>query len=206
MLSAVVSEATAQGPHVEVLAEYVPGNFLENLDVLSDGRVVFTSYFAKTIEIIDSRGRAGTLAHVSAHPVSILAIEGGFLIAAHGQPFTSGPAFVEAQHFLLLDAAGRELAMFKAPEARFLNGMVHSGATALVADSMAGKIWQVMPRRARSEPGSRMRRLRRTQASRSSALELTVSSGKGSTLLCRTHREGRWLPLSSTVGGLPLAS
>lgn len=143
MLSAIVSEATAQGPHVEVLAEYAPGNFLENLDVLSDGRVVFTSYFAKTIEILDSRGRAGTLAHVSAHPVSILAIEGGFLIAAHGQPFTSGPAFVETQQFLLLDAAGRELAMFKAPEARFLNGMVHSGATALVADSMAGKIWQV---------------------------------------------------------------
>ena len=65
---------------------------------------------------------------------------------------------------------------------------------------------RLMPRRARSEPGWRMRHLRRTQASRSSAPELTVSSGKGSTLLCRTHREGRWLPLSSIVGGLPLAS
>ena len=144
MLSAIASEGTAQGPNVEVLAEYPPGNFLENLDVLSDGRVVFTSYFAKSIEILDTRGRASALAHVSAHPVSILAIEGGFLVAAHGQPFTSGPAFVETQQFLLLDDGGRELAMFKAPEARFLNGMVpHSGATVLVANSIAGKVWQV---------------------------------------------------------------
>src|SRR5262249_46085516 len=144
VLSAIASEGTAQGPNVEILAEYPPGNFLENLDVLSDGRVVFTSYFAKTIEILDNRGTASTLAHVSAHPVSILAIEGGFLVAAHGQAFTSGPAFVETQQFLLLDSGGREVAMFKAPEARFLNGMVsHSGGTILVADSVAGKIWQV---------------------------------------------------------------
>ena len=147
VLSAIASEGTAQGPNVEILAEYPPGNFLENLDVLSDGRVVFTSYFAKTIEILDNRGTASTLAHVSAHPVSILAIEGGFLVAAHGQAFTSGPAFVETQQFLLLDSGGREVAMFKAPEARFLNGMVsHSGGTILVADSVAGKIWQVDPK------------------------------------------------------------
>jgi hypothetical protein len=36
---------------------------------------------------------------------------------------------------------------FAAPEARFLNGVVaHSGNTALVADSIAGVIWQVDPR------------------------------------------------------------
>jgi hypothetical protein len=144
IISAIASQGAAQGPNVEILAEYPRGNFLENLDVLSDGRVVFTSYFARTIEILDTRGKASTLAHVSAHPVSILALDSGFLVAAHGQPFTSGPAFVETQQFLLLDEAGRELAMFKAPEARFLNGMVrHSGASVLVADSIAGKIWQV---------------------------------------------------------------
>ena len=45
--------AAAQAPGVETVAEYPAGTFLENLDVLSDGRVVFTSYFAKTIELLD---------------------------------------------------------------------------------------------------------------------------------------------------------
>ena len=101
-------EAQAQARKVEVLAEYLPGNFLENLDVLRDNRIVFTSYFAKSIESLDANGKATTFAKTSAHPVSILAIDGGFLVAAHGQPFVSGPGFVETQQFLLLDRQGRE--------------------------------------------------------------------------------------------------
>lgn len=63
------------------------------------------------------------------------------------QPFVSGPSFVETQQLLLLDLKGRETGSFKAPEARFLNGMVrHVGGTVLVADSIAGTIWQVDPR------------------------------------------------------------
>lgn len=147
MLCAAAPVAHTQGPTVEVLAEYPAGTFLENLDVLEDGRVVFTNYFAKTIELLDPQGKASTFAPVSAHPVSILAIDGGFLVAAHGQPFISGPAFVETQQFLLLDRDGKETASFKAPDARFLNGMVrHSAGTLLAADSIAGRIWRVDPK------------------------------------------------------------
>lgn len=146
LMSGLVGASPAQSqqsPSVEVLAEYPAGNFLENLDVLPDGRVVFTSYFAKRIEVLEG-GKARTFATLSAHPVSILAIEGGFIVAAHGQPFVSGPAFVETQIFLLLDRDGRETGSFRAPEARFLNGMVrHGGDDVLAADSIAGTIWRV---------------------------------------------------------------
>lgn len=146
LLSGVVGASSARSqpsPAVEVVAEYPAGNFLENLDVLTDGRVVFTSYFARTIEVLEG-GKARTFATLSAHPVSILAIDDGFLVAAHGQPFVSGPAFAETQQFLLLDKNGRETASFKASQARFLNGMVrHGGDDLLVADSIAGTIWRV---------------------------------------------------------------
>jgi hypothetical protein len=132
-----------QAPAVEILAEYPAGNFLENLDVLPDGRVVFTSYFAKEIEVLEG-GKARIFASLSAHPVSILSLDGGFLVAAHGQPFVSGPGFVETQMFLLLDKDGRETGSFKAPQARFLNGMVRNGEyEVLIADSIAGTIWRV---------------------------------------------------------------
>ena len=132
-----------QTPAVEVLAEYPAGNFLENLDVLPDGRVVFTSYFAKEIEVLEG-GKARTFARLSAHPVSILGLDRGFLVAAHGQTFVSGAGFVETQMFLLLDKDGRETGSFKAPQARFLNGMVRHGADeVLIADSIAGTIWRV---------------------------------------------------------------
>lgn len=147
MMCSAPAVTSAQVSPVATVAEYPTGTFLENLDVLSDGRIVFTSYFGKTIEVLD-RGKARTFAKLSAHPVSILAIGNGFLVAAHGQPFVSGPAFVETQHFLLLDRTGREIAAFKAPDARFLNGMVrHVGSTVLVADSIAGTIWRVDPRK-----------------------------------------------------------
>jgi hypothetical protein len=132
---------------VETVAEYPAGTFLENLDVLPDGRVVFTSYFAKTIEMLEGKAKARTFATLSAHPVSILAIGDGFLVSAHGKPFVSGPGFVETQQFLLLDREGREIGSFPAPDARFLNGMVrHTGGTVLIADSIAATIWQVDPK------------------------------------------------------------
>lgn len=141
------AQTLAQSPKVVTLAEYPSGNFLENLDTLPDGRIVFTSYFAKTIEVIDKAKKVSTLARLSAHPVSIIALNDGYLVSAHGLPFTSGPGFVETQQFLLLDKSGKETGGFKAPDARFLNGMVrHTGQTVLVADSIAATIWRVDPK------------------------------------------------------------
>ena len=147
LTAAFAADSSAQTAKVETLAEYPPGSFLENLDVLPDGRIVFTNYFAKSIEMIDAGGKAKTFAKLSAHPVSILAIDSGFIVAAHGQPFVSGPSFVETQQFFLLGKDGREISSFKTPEARFLNGMVrHRVGNVLVVDSIADAIWQVDPK------------------------------------------------------------
>lgn len=138
--------ALAQGS-AKTLAEYPTGTFLENLAVLPGDRMVYTNYFAKTIEMLEPGKPARTLATLSAHPVSILAIPTGYIVAAHGQSFTSGQRFVETQMILMLDGNGREVRSFKVPQARFLNGMVpHRRGTVLVADSIAGIIWQIVPR------------------------------------------------------------
>src|SRR3569833_2182142 len=72
-----------QTPAVEVLAEYPAGNFLENLDVLPDGRVGFTSYFGKEFEGLEV-GKARTFARLSSHPVCFLGLDRCFLVASHG--------------------------------------------------------------------------------------------------------------------------
>lgn len=144
----VAVPATAQQNVIvrpEVVAEYPAGTFLENLDELGNGDVVFTSYFAKTIEILERKtGKARTFAQLSSHPVAILALGDGFIVSAHGQPFTSGPKFVETQRLLILDKNGNETATIPAAEARFLNGLVrHRQSRVLVADSIAATIWEV---------------------------------------------------------------
>lgn len=141
-----VPHALAQGG-AKTLAEYPAGTFLENLAVLLGDRLVYTSYFGKAIEILEPGKPARTLATLSAHPVSILPTPTGYIVAAHGQAFTSGQGFVETQMILLLDRNGREVRSFKVPQARFLNGMVpHRRGTVLIADSIAGTIWQFDPR------------------------------------------------------------
>jgi sugar lactone lactonase YvrE len=152
-VSFIMFPPPAHSEPFDVIAEYPAGNFLENLDVLPDGKVVFTSYFAKTIEVIAPGQTLRTFSRLTVHPVSILSIENGFLVAAHGQPFTNGPSFVETQQFVLLDVAGKEVASFKAPEARFLNGMVrHDGGSILIADSIAATIWKINPTSRTIEP------------------------------------------------------
>jgi hypothetical protein len=129
-----------------VLAEYPAGAFLENLSVAPDGAVLVTSYFARAIERIGPDDAATTFAALPDHPVSILPLGAGWLVAVHGAAFTEGPGFVETQGFLVLDAAGAVLRRIPAPQARFLNGMAAlDDGTVLAADSIAGVIWRLDP-------------------------------------------------------------
>lgn len=139
--------AMGQAAAPSVLAEYPPGTFLENLLVSADGTVRFTDYLAKRIEIISPGSPARTFASLPVHPVSIVETGSGLLVAAHGEAFTSGSGFVKTQQFLVLDnMTGRIIKQFNAPEAFFLNGMVAKGdGRILVADSIAGTIWEVDP-------------------------------------------------------------
>jgi len=129
---------------VEILATYPAGTLLENLEVQADGRVLMTSYFTKTIELVSSEGAKSTFATLTAHPVSLISAGEGYLVAAHGKSFLAGEDFVTTQQFLLLDKDGQEVGQFDAPQTVFLNGMVRlDDANVLVADSLAGTIWKV---------------------------------------------------------------
>lgn len=136
------SPAVADEPLV--LAEYPNGTFLENVTTTSKGTLVVTSYFAKTLEVIEPGKPTRTFATLPAHPVGIMRYGDGYLVSAHGSPFNSGPSFTQTQQMLVLKADGSVKATIAAPDARFLNGLVgHMGTDALVADSIAGVIWRV---------------------------------------------------------------
>lgn len=138
------SEATeASDPQLTVLASYPAGSFLENLEVQQDGRVLFTNYFSKTIEQLSAEGDTSTFATLTGFPVSLISIEGGYLVTAQSKNFMSGEPN-NTQQFLLLDHNGNQTGQFDAPTALFLNGMVQlDNGDILVADSVAGAIWKV---------------------------------------------------------------
>ncbi len=130
----------------ETLAAYPNGEFLENLIVEPSGRVLFTRYLGRAIDAYQPGAEATSFASTDAHPVAIAPFPGGYIVTAHGAPFTSGPGFTQTNVVLLLDAEGRETARVPAPEALFLNGIgaLPDGAF-LIADSIAGRIWRFDP-------------------------------------------------------------
>lgn len=129
---------------VETLASYPHGAFLENLIVERSGRVLFTNYTAREIEAYAPGGAASRFANLPAHPVSLLALPGAYLVAAHGASFAGGPAFLQTNQFLLLNEDGAVTRTIPAPKARFLNGMVAlDDGTVLIADSVLGRIWRL---------------------------------------------------------------
>jgi hypothetical protein len=139
------AESAAQST-ARTLAEYPNGTFLENVVADGLGALVYTSYFGKTLEILEPGKPARTLARLDLHPVGIVSYRDGYLLSAHGAPFNSGPDFTRTQQLVVLGADGAVKSTFAAPEARFLNGMVtNRDGTILVADSIAATIWAVDP-------------------------------------------------------------
>jgi hypothetical protein len=135
-----------QAPVVETLASYPHGAFLENLTVDGDGATYFTSYFAKSLMLLRPGTEAASFAVLPAHPVGVLRTATGFIVTAHGVPFTNAPAFLSSNEILILDAAGAVTRTIKAPDARFLNGLVEIAPdNVLIADSAAGLIWALTP-------------------------------------------------------------
>ncbi|MEL7011918.1 MAG: hypothetical protein AAFO72_01425 [Pseudomonadota bacterium] len=129
-----------------VLAEYPSGTFLENLTVQPDGGVLFTSYFDRQLGQLSRDNAATGFVTLQAHPVGVLAVEGGYVVTAHGTPFTEGPAFTQTQQILVLDPSGAVLSSTAVPDALFLNGLTQTTAgDILIADSIAGTIWQFDP-------------------------------------------------------------
>jgi hypothetical protein len=130
------------------LAEYPNGTFLENAAATLSGGLLATSYFARTLELIEPDEAARTFATMPAHPVGIVRLaDGSYLVSAHGAPFTGGPAFTQTQQLIAVSAKGSVTSTWPVPEARFLNGLVllRSGIV-LAADSIAATIWAIDPK------------------------------------------------------------
>lgn len=140
------AEPSAKAPKVETLASFPNGAFLENLLVRADGAIVFTSYFDKTLMLRRPDGELSVLAKLPAHPVGLAPLGDGYVVSAHGVPFTQGQAFLSTNKILQVAADGRVLKTVSAPDARFLNGVLRQGEDAyLIADSIAGAIWRYRP-------------------------------------------------------------
>lgn len=135
--------AATKASSLEVLASYPAGSFLENLEVQQDGRVLFTNYFAKTIEQVTPNGEKSVFASLSAFPVSIISSPDGYLVTAQSKNFMLGDP-VNPQQFLLLDRDGNEVGKFAPSGPIFMNGMVElENGDILIADSVASTIWKL---------------------------------------------------------------
>lgn len=146
ILGACAHTAPAEPAAVTVLASYPNGAFLENLTEAPDGSTIVTSYFARSLERLSGGALQKPFAALGDHPVGIVAIPGGYVVSAHGTPFTDAPAFLATNKILVLDAGGAVTKSVAAPEARFLNGLVVlSARRVLVADSVRGAIWSFDP-------------------------------------------------------------
>jgi hypothetical protein len=188
----------------QVLAEYPSGTFLENVVAVKGGAILLTSYFGKSLEIIEPGKAARTYAQLPAHPVGIISYRDGFLVSAHGKPFNAGPSFVETQQFLVLDAAGAVKETFAAPQARFLNGlMTHGGDAALVADSIAGVIWRVEPSKQRITPWLQDAALAQDPSAKEFRPGANGLKRKGNALLISNSSRGQLLKIQMNNAGQP---
>lgn len=144
--AAAVSFSVPAYAEPAVLAEYPSGTFLENLTVQAGGAVTFTSYFARQLGQLETNNRHDVFVELPVHPVGILATETGFIVTAHGIPFTEGSEFTQTQQILTLDADGEIVSSVDLPEALFLNGLTElTTGQVLIADSIAGTIWEFDP-------------------------------------------------------------
>ncbi|QHJ10497.1 hypothetical protein FX988_00711 [Paraglaciecola mesophila] len=140
-------QKTDESATIEVLTTYPHGNFLENLEVQQDGRLLFTNYPTKSIEVMEQSGQTKTFSTLSAYPLSLISIDGGYLVAASGKSLLLGENVVGSQQFILLDKNGKQTGQFDAPQVMYLNGMVRLGNNVILAvDSLSGNIWQVNPK------------------------------------------------------------
>jgi hypothetical protein len=138
---------------VSTVAELPSGTFLENLVISDTGDTVLTSYMDRQILLLDADNNLSVLADLTVHPVGILKTTEGYLVTAHGSPFTSGPEFTQDQQIMQISVNGDVTHGVPVNDALFLNGMTQlPDGRVLVADSIAGTIWQFDPASQQTSP------------------------------------------------------
>jgi sugar lactone lactonase YvrE len=136
----VATPSPVSSASVELASMPAPA-FLENLWVTPAGDILFTHYLGRTIERLDAAGQRTTFATLDVHPVSLVPLDGGYLVAAHGASFTDGPAFLGTGQLLFVDGSGAVTDALPLTDAGFANGMlVLPNGTVLIADSAKAQI------------------------------------------------------------------
>jgi len=136
--------ADTKPPELRTLASYPHGSFLENLEVQADGRVLYTDYLKKKIDVLATDEKVSTFSELDLYPISLISIDNGYLVAGHGKSFFAGEDFVKSQKFVVLNKSGEKTSEILAPQAMMLNGMVQlANGMILVADSLTATIWQL---------------------------------------------------------------
>lgn len=133
-------------PAPDILARFPNGTFLENLVVGPDGRVIFTNYFARTLETWSPATGHARFADVPQHPVSLTALEAGrHALVVHGLAFNRGPEAMRGEAaVLIVEDDGRVARRIALAEAIFPNGALLLGPQRLlVADSALGLVWAI---------------------------------------------------------------
>jgi hypothetical protein len=144
LLMLALSANGGQAETTRTVASYPTGTFLENLAEDSNGTLLVTSYFDRTILSWDGNAAPVPLATLDVHPVGILVRDDGIVLTAHGKSFAEGPAFTQTNAFVVLSPEGEVIRTIPVPQALFLNGLVEvAPGTILAADSLAGRIWQL---------------------------------------------------------------
>lgn len=152
--SPALAEVPAPQIESEVVARYPSGTYLENLTVAGDGAVLYTSYFAKRIEIWRPGSEARTLAELPYFPANIVPAGRGYLVLAHAAKFTDGPdALRGANRLIWINASGRVIRTLVVPDLVFGNGLaVTSSGSVLMTDSVRGAIFTVDLQTGRTSP------------------------------------------------------
>ncbi len=121
----------------QVLAEFPPNTFLENIAIDSQGTIFVTSYEEGKIYRITPSGKCSEFASINGNVTGVIFDRAGNLLVA-ASINSQGSAILQ------IDATGVVETLVTLPEAMFLNGMIHlKGDRYLVADSYKGAIWEV---------------------------------------------------------------
>lgn len=121
----------------QVLAEFPPHTFLENIAIDPQGTIFVTSYEEGKIYRITPSGECKEFANINGNVAGMVVDRLGNLVVA-AVIDSQGSAIVQ------IDATGVVETLVTLPDALFLNGMTHlKGDRYLVADSYKGAIWEV---------------------------------------------------------------
>jgi sugar lactone lactonase YvrE len=153
-LDGPASPATRSAPRVETVATFEPAASIQAMDRGADGSLYLTDYAHDKLLKVDPAGHLTTFVEgLSVHPQGILVTATGYLVTGLVNRPSSDPAQTLTQRFkgldgrlLVLDRHGAVTRSIEIGMDTFPNGMTRlDRRRALIADSLAGRIWVVTP-------------------------------------------------------------